>query len=69
MAILGGGFSGLWTAYFLLRNDPSLNVAVIERDFCGYGASGRTGGGARRASRWTSARSRGGSARRSRAGR
>lgn len=44
VAILGGGFSGLWTAYFLLRNDPSLNVAVIERDFCGYGASGRNGG-------------------------
>lgn len=44
VAILGGGFSGLWTAYFLLRNDPSLSVAVVERDFCGFGASGRNGG-------------------------
>jgi glycine/D-amino acid oxidase-like deaminating enzyme len=44
VAILGGGFSGLWTAYFLLRADPGLSVAVIEREFCGYGASGRNGG-------------------------
>jgi len=44
VAILGGGFSGLWTAYFLLRANPDLSVAVIEREFCGYGASGRNGG-------------------------
>ena len=44
VAILGGGFSGLWTAYFLLRANPGLQVAVIERHFCGYGASGRNGG-------------------------
>ena len=44
VAILGGGFSGLWTAYFLLRADPGLSVAVIEQQFCGYGASGRNGG-------------------------
>ena len=44
VAILGGGFSGRWTAYFLLRANPGLSVAVIEREFCGYGASGRTGG-------------------------
>jgi glycine/D-amino acid oxidase-like deaminating enzyme len=44
VAILGGGFSGLWTALYLLRADPALNVAVIERRFAGHGASGRNGG-------------------------
>jgi len=44
VAILGGGFSGLWTAYFLLKSNPGLSVAVIERHTCGYGASGRNGG-------------------------
>ncbi len=44
IAIIGGGFTGLWTAHFLLRADPSLKVAVIESDVVGYGASGRNGG-------------------------
>ncbi len=44
VAIIGGGFSGLWTAYYLIRADPSLRVTVIEREFCGFGASGRNGG-------------------------
>jgi glycine/D-amino acid oxidase-like deaminating enzyme len=44
VAILGGGYSGLWTAYYLLRANPGLSVAVIEQQFCGYGASGRNGG-------------------------
>lgn len=44
VAIVGGGFSGLWTARELLRRDHTLRVAVLERDFCGYGASGRNGG-------------------------
>jgi len=44
VAIMGGGFSGLWTAYHLLRRDPALKVAIVERQFCGYGASGRNGG-------------------------
>ncbi len=44
VAILGGGFSGLWTAYFLLRQQPGLDVVVVEREICGYGASGRNGG-------------------------
>lgn len=44
VAILGGGFSGLWTAYFLLRARPGLKVAVVERQICGFGASGRNGG-------------------------
>jgi glycine/D-amino acid oxidase-like deaminating enzyme len=44
VAIVGAGFSGLWTAYHLLEADPSLRVAVIERDVVGFGASGRNGG-------------------------
>ena len=44
VAIVGGGLSGLWTAYYLAKRDPGLNIAVIERDFIGYGASGRNGG-------------------------
>ncbi|CAN5559795.1 FAD-dependent oxidoreductase [soil metagenome] len=44
VAILGGGFTGLWTAYHLLQRDPSLNVAVLEAEIAGFGASGRNGG-------------------------
>ncbi len=44
VAIVGGGFSGLWTAYYLSRLDPTLSIMIIEKYFCGYGASGRNGG-------------------------
>jgi glycine/D-amino acid oxidase-like deaminating enzyme len=44
VAIVGGGFTGLWTAYYLARHDPSLRVAVLEKTFAGFGASGRNGG-------------------------
>ncbi len=44
VAILGAGFSGLWTAYYLLKREPSLNVAVLEAEIAGFGASGRNGG-------------------------
>jgi glycine/D-amino acid oxidase-like deaminating enzyme len=44
VAILGGGYTGLWTAYYLLRANPRLRVAVVEREIAGYGASGRNGG-------------------------
>ena len=44
VAIVGGGFTGLWTAYYLMRADPSRRVAVIERETAGFGASGRNGG-------------------------
>ncbi|HET7726664.1 MAG TPA: FAD-dependent oxidoreductase, partial [Candidatus Limnocylindrales bacterium] len=44
VAILGAGYSGLWTAYYLLRADPSLRVVVLEREVAGFGASGRNGG-------------------------
>lgn len=44
IAILGGGYSGLWTAYYLLQNQPSLKIAIIEKEIVGYGGSGRNGG-------------------------
>ena len=44
VVIVGGGFSGLWTAYFLTRRDPKLGVVVLEQDICGGGPSGRNGG-------------------------
>lgn len=44
VAIVGGGYTGLWTAYYLLRADPGLRLAVIEREHVGFGASGRNGG-------------------------
>ena len=44
VAIVGGGFSGLWTDYYLKRLEPALRVAVLERHHCGFGASGRNGG-------------------------
>ena len=44
VAIVGAGFTGLWTAHSLLRADPTLRVVVIERDTAGFGASGRNGG-------------------------
>jgi glycine/D-amino acid oxidase-like deaminating enzyme len=44
VAILGAGYSGLWTAYYLLRHDPALKVALVEREIAGFGASGRNGG-------------------------
>jgi glycine/D-amino acid oxidase-like deaminating enzyme len=44
VAIVGAGFTGLWTAWHLLHNDPALRVIVIEREIAGWGASGRNGG-------------------------
>lgn len=44
VAILGGGFTGLATAYHLARRDPSRRIVVLEGARCGYGASGRNGG-------------------------
>lgn len=43
VAILGAGYTGLWTAYYLLARDPSLRVLVVEREIAGFGASGRNG--------------------------
>ncbi len=44
VAIVGAGYTGLWTAYYLKRAKPSLRVVVLEREFAGFGASGRNGG-------------------------
>jgi glycine/D-amino acid oxidase-like deaminating enzyme len=44
VAIMGAGFTGLWTALSLLERDPSLKVVVVEREIAGWGASGRNGG-------------------------
>ena len=40
VAIVGGGYTGLWTAYYLARADPGLRIAVLEASYCGFGASG-----------------------------
>ena len=42
--IIGAGYTGLWTAYYIYLNDPSLRIAVIEKNTVGFGASGRNGG-------------------------
>ncbi|MGI8477440.1 MAG: NAD(P)/FAD-dependent oxidoreductase [Thermomicrobiales bacterium] len=43
VAILGAGYSGLWTAYYLLKREPPLRVAIVEAEIAGFGASGRNG--------------------------
>jgi glycine/D-amino acid oxidase-like deaminating enzyme len=43
-AIVGAGYTGLWTAYYLAVVDPSLRVVGVERETAGFGASGRNGG-------------------------
>jgi len=44
VCIVGAGFTGLWTAYYLKKADPSLRIAIVEKEFAGFGASGRNGG-------------------------
>lgn len=44
VAIVGAGYTGLWTAYYLIRADPSLRIAIVEAEQAGFGASGRNGG-------------------------
>ncbi|GAB7004352.1 FAD-binding oxidoreductase [Nocardioides sp. AN3] len=44
VAIVGAGFTGLWTAYYLAAARPDLRVVVIEKETAGFGASGRNGG-------------------------
>jgi glycine/D-amino acid oxidase-like deaminating enzyme len=44
VAVVGGGFVGLWTAYSLIRADPSLRVVLVEAEIAGYGAAGRNAG-------------------------
>jgi glycine/D-amino acid oxidase-like deaminating enzyme len=44
VCVVGAGLTGLWTAYYLKRAAPALSIAVLEREFSGFGASGRNGG-------------------------
>ncbi|HEV7196331.1 MAG TPA: FAD-dependent oxidoreductase [Pedococcus sp.] len=44
VVIVGGGFTGLWTAHYLTVADPSLDIVVLEAEHVGFGASGRNGG-------------------------
>ena len=44
VAIVGGGFTGLWTALALREHDPDLRISLFEAEFCGHGPSGRNGG-------------------------
>jgi glycine/D-amino acid oxidase-like deaminating enzyme len=44
VAIVGAGYTGLWTAYYLSVADPSLRIVVVEAEVAGFGASGRNGG-------------------------
>lgn len=44
VCIVGGGFTGLWTAYFLKEAEPALDIRIVEAKYSGYGASGRADG-------------------------
>ena len=44
VCIVGAGYTGLWTAYYLKQADPALRITVLEARFAGFGASGRNGG-------------------------
>lgn len=44
VAIVGAGYTGLWTAYYVKKAKPSLRIVLVEREFAGFGASGRNGG-------------------------
>lgn len=44
IAIMGGGYVGLWTAIIAKQKKPDTHIAIFERDMCGGGASGRNGG-------------------------
>lgn len=44
VCIIGAGYTGLWTAYYLKKANPALDIVIVEREFAGFGASGRNGG-------------------------
>jgi glycine/D-amino acid oxidase-like deaminating enzyme len=44
VAIVGAGYTGLWTAYYLSLADPTLTIVMLEAEVAGFGASGRNGG-------------------------
>jgi glycine/D-amino acid oxidase-like deaminating enzyme len=44
VAIVGGGYTGMWTAYALTQRAPGIRILLLEQDICGAGPSGRNGG-------------------------
>ena len=44
VVIMGGGYTGMWSAWFLKERQPDLDVVILEADICGGGPSGRNGG-------------------------
>src|SRR3712207_505460 len=44
VVVLGGGYTGMWTAWFLTERAPGIDVVLLEHDICGGGPSGRNGG-------------------------
>jgi glycine/D-amino acid oxidase-like deaminating enzyme len=44
VVVVGGGYTGMWTAYFLTQRAPGIRVVLLEQDICGGGPSGRNGG-------------------------
>jgi glycine/D-amino acid oxidase-like deaminating enzyme len=44
VVIVGGGYTGLWSAYFLKEREPDVDIVLLEQDICGGGPSGRNGG-------------------------
>jgi len=44
VCVVGGGFTGLWAALHIKRLAPDADIVLIEREYCGAGASGRNGG-------------------------
>ena len=56
ICIIGAGYTGLWTAYYLKKARPSLKILVVEQEFAGFGASGRNGGWLTGGFAWSHAR-------------
>ncbi len=44
VCIIGSGYTGLWSAWYLKQADPALRILIVEKEFAGFGASGRNGG-------------------------
>src|SRR5262245_3547585 len=44
VAIVGAGYTGLWTAWYLAALAPGIRIAIVEAEIAGFGASGRNGG-------------------------
>ena len=44
VCIIGAGYTGLWSAYYLTERDPGLRIVIVEKEFAGFGGSGRNGG-------------------------